>query len=229
MSAVDSSGGAATKAQQPSADPYVFAARTVRCRLPLAAALPSDCSALQTSLLRCRLRFLKAFFRYRVKLLGSRKPCTDRKLVYLVRCLQICCASVLFTCAWACADKGTASLARWGLASGTERPAAGSRGTCWLVACCRPRNRWLTLPPAHTRCLLPTRSARQANHRGWTDFFVDMFVSGARAVPLSRCAVAGVGRGSPVGAGCCLGAPCPPCLHSCNLNPAAAFGPTAAP
>jgi hypothetical protein len=28
-----------------------------------------------------------------------------------------------------------------------------------------------------------------ANHRGWADFFVDMFVTGARAVPLSRRAV----------------------------------------
>lgn len=32
-----------------------------------------------------RLRFLKAFFRYRVVRLGERMPCQDRKLVYLVR------------------------------------------------------------------------------------------------------------------------------------------------
>lgn len=29
----------------------------------------------------------------------------------------------------------------------------------------------------------------QANHRGWSDFFVDMYAVGARALPLSRRAV----------------------------------------
>lgn len=44
-------------------------------------------------------------------------------------------------------------------------------------------------------CAAPRRSHRdvttpQANHRGWSDFFIDMYVSGCRGVPLSRWAVA---------------------------------------
>jgi hypothetical protein len=50
-----------------------------------------------------------------------------------------------------------------------------------------------TWNPSTFKC--PPLLLLQANHRGWSDFFIDMYVSGCRGVPLSRWD-AGCGRGT---------------------------------
>lgn len=81
--------------------------------------------------------------------------------------------------------------------SSTDPPAACRRGrstpaltlgTVLNSAACRQRTRPPTVP--------------QCNHRGWADFFVDMYATGARAKALSRCPPASLLAGA-----CPLGLP----------------------
>lgn len=109
----------------------------------------------------CRVRFLKWAFKYRVLKLGSNEVYSG-KCMYLVSLFRrVWRSRLLFLLR-------NASTSRW-----AERTHQRLHKQDVLLI---------------TGDALPA-SPPQANHRSWGDFFVDMYVTGCRGVPLSRRAV----------------------------------------
>lgn len=146
-------------------------------------------------------------------------PCTDRKLVYLVRLLGLQALPLplggvhasqrnpVLPNATSNGSNAAAGLQAAGARAGQQLPAAGgcplALGSLFSEAVgkiCAADLKHPTpssaawRPHSHHSPHLPP--CRQANHRGWADFFVDMFVTGARAVPLSRWGAPWVGCSS---------------------------------